>query len=298
MKRLPIDLQDRDVSLLRGLVESRVLASNHVTTLYFDGRAESAKKRLQKLKAAGLVAERPRRVYERSLLYLTRKALRIMEQLGHLTEYPQLSLAAMEKRSRVSELTINHEVAVTDVKVAFTQAVSERGDLKLAEFSTWPALYQFKAINPNGFGDFITVKPDGFIRILENDAGDLRQHSFFLELDRSTETLDTLVTRAVCYLEYYRSGDFAVWRGGRRDEYRQHPFRVLGVFKSKERRDNFAMRLLRNHPPIRHQFCLAVFPEVIANSLGSIWIRPAERNGCSLIEPIVNQHFAPTSDPY
>src|ERR1700722_14547204 len=47
----------------------------------------------------------------------------------------------------------------------------------------------------------VTVKPDGFIRIHEReDSGDTYQSIFFLELDRSTETLETLATRARCYL--------------------------------------------------------------------------------------------------
>lgn len=70
-----ISLQDRDNALLRGLFESRVMTSKHVATLYFEGRAEAAKKRLQKLKTAGFVKERPRRAYEPSLLFLTSSLL-------------------------------------------------------------------------------------------------------------------------------------------------------------------------------------------------------------------------------
>ena len=76
------------------------------------------------------------------------------------------------------------------------------------------------------------VKPDGFIRIHEAEADDgLSEHTFFLELDRSTETLDTLVSRALCYLDYYKSGNFAVRNGGKPTAFREYPFRVLMVLR-------------------------------------------------------------------
>jgi len=56
MLHLPISLQDRDLALLRGLFESRVMTNNHAAALYFDGKGEAAKKRLQKIKADGLIS--------------------------------------------------------------------------------------------------------------------------------------------------------------------------------------------------------------------------------------------------
>ena len=57
-----IELQPRDWSLLCGLFESRVMTLAHAGTLYFDGKYEMAKKRIQKLKTAGIIRERPRRI--------------------------------------------------------------------------------------------------------------------------------------------------------------------------------------------------------------------------------------------
>jgi hypothetical protein len=69
-----LQLQERDLALLRGLFECRVMTKEHATALYFDGKGEAAKKRLQKIKAAGLITERPRRAFEPSVLSLTVKA--------------------------------------------------------------------------------------------------------------------------------------------------------------------------------------------------------------------------------
>ena len=69
-----ISLQQRDVALLKSLFECRVMTTDHATALYFDGNYVPAKKRLQKLKAAGLISERPRKVFGPSILFLTRKS--------------------------------------------------------------------------------------------------------------------------------------------------------------------------------------------------------------------------------
>ena len=47
-----IALQPRDIELLRDLFGSRVMTLAHITALHFSRKAEAAKKRLQKLKAA------------------------------------------------------------------------------------------------------------------------------------------------------------------------------------------------------------------------------------------------------
>jgi len=73
-----INFQQRDFDLLRLLLESRTLSLPQAATLCFEGRQEAAKKRIQKLKAAGLIAERPRRAFESSVLFLPRKAFELL----------------------------------------------------------------------------------------------------------------------------------------------------------------------------------------------------------------------------
>src|SRR5690349_8261079 len=111
-----IQPQERDFALLRGLFESRVMTSGHIATLYFEGKREYAKKRLQKLKAAGLIAERRRRMNEASVLFLTRKGFGFLSGEGHLSGYPEPNLSFFESRSNVSEFTLRHELEIMDVK--------------------------------------------------------------------------------------------------------------------------------------------------------------------------------------
>jgi len=249
----------------------------HVATLYFDGSREAAKKRLQKLKAARFIGERKRKAYEPAVLSLTPKAFPVLHEHGILAEYPQLGPSTLDKRTRVSEFTIRHELEVMDVKAAFHLAVKTAGAFSIAEFSTWPLLHQFEAFRSGYGGTEVLVRPDGFIRIHEAEAeGSVFEHAFFLEVDRSTETQDTLATRAGCYLDHYKSGGFAVRNGGKRDGYREYPFRVLFVFKTAERRNNMAERLLQNTPPILTQAMLSTLAEVTVNPLGPVWICPRD----------------------
>jgi hypothetical protein len=269
--------QERDLSILRGFFESRIMTSAHVSALHFEGKTEATKKRLQKLKAAGIVGERRRRVNEPSILFLTKKAFQILNREGILNEYPRIGLSSVEKRAQVSELTLRHELEVMDVKSAFHSHLRGISNLTIAEFTTWPLLCQFEAFRPGVWGQQVLVKPDGFFRIHEKEAdGGLSEQAFFLEVDRSSETLETLVARAGCYVDYYKSGGFAMRNGAPRSAYKEYPFRVLMIFKNAERRNNIAERLLENIPPVIGRVCLSTMEELKRNPFGPIWISPLE----------------------
>jgi len=276
--KLPVGLalQERDFEILRGLFDSRVLTLSHIARLYFEGRDEAAKKRVQKLKSAGFITERPRRAYEPSVLHLTRKAFQLLEQHGHLSEFPKLSLAALERRAQVSELTIRHELDVQEVKATLTAAIQRKEGFEVTDFLTWPVLYEFE-VNDNGFGGRnIAVKPDAFIRIVECDAnGESFERMFFLEVDRSTESQEVIGKKASSYRQYFRSGKFAEWRGGRREEVDQFPFRVLWVFKTAARRDNAARSMLALNPPILKQAWLTTLDGIKSDPLAG-WKTPQE----------------------
>ena len=232
-----LQLQDRDIALLLGLFDTRLMTLSHAALLYFDGRHEAAKKRIQKLKAGGLVGERARKVYEPSIIFLAHQGFLRLQERGRLTAFPHTSWPSLERRLQVSPLTLRHEIDVLDVKAAFCSTVRTVPSLALTEFSTWPVLFQFHA-SPDGAAD-ILVRPDSYVRLDEN-AEDA--HAYFVEVDRSTETIDTLASKALCYLDYYRRGGFAARHGQPRSKYKEFPFRVLMIFKTAERRNNMAER--------------------------------------------------------
>jgi hypothetical protein len=267
-------LQERDLIILRDLFESRVISLAQMATLHFEGRYEGAKKRIQILKANGLIAERPREPLKPSILFLPQKAFELLSEKGMLADYPNLSIASLTKRAQVSKQTIEHELACIDVKTSFARAIRTSNVLKLQEFSTWPLLSQFEAYVPMRRIKQ-TIKPDGFIRIHEHalDGGKFG-YTFFMEIDRSTEKQDILAEKAACYLDYYKRGGFAVRNGHPPEAFQDFPFRVLIVCKTPERRNNAAERLLKLNPPIFKHAMLSTFDDVCANPLGPIWIQP------------------------
>jgi hypothetical protein len=289
-----LDLQPRDLALLRGLFECRIMTAAHVAALHFDDKREYAKKRLQKLKAAGLIGERKRRVNEPSVLFLTRKAFLLLSRDGHLSGFPQLSATSFENRANVREITIRHELEVMDVKAAFHAALLGSEKFLIQEFTTWPLLNQFETTR-NDYGTGGLLKPDGFIRIHERDTGKTGfVHDCFLEVDRSSEVQGALVGKATDYLNYYGSGGFAVRNGGTIVDKKSFPFRVLIVLKTAERRNNTAERLLRITPPILTLTWLTTLAEVTTDPLGPIWIQPKSYRDVTADTPFDTERKLPT----
>lgn len=253
---------------------------SHVTAMYFGGKTEAAKKRLQSLKAAGYVRQRPRRLYEPSVLFMGRAAFGVLLDIGLLANYPRLTPALFEKRARVGELYLQHELLVQDVRVALCLEISKSDGLHVAEFSTWPLLFQFmatRAVFKPGEGTEVLVKPDAYIRVCCCDSGgSASEHFFYLEIDRSTETLDVLAHRSVCYRDFYKRGGLALRNGRPRSDFEKYPFRVLMVFKTAERRNNVAESLLMLPQPIRTQVWMTTLSEVTRDPLGPIWMLPAD----------------------
>jgi hypothetical protein len=265
-----LDVTARDVEILRGLFECRILTVEQIAALYFEDRQEAARKRIWKLKKAHLVRERPRRAYEPAVLFLSRRALRCLIERGHIADYPKFSIAAFEKRTRVSPLTLRHEIEVNNVKAAFAKALRLANGLQLAQFSTWPTLFQFWGYTRRG--QPVRVQPDGFLRIRQGE----KEHSFFLEVDRSSETHWRIAEKIECYLDFYRRGGLAIRNGRPKDDYKEFPFRVLLIFQNAERRNNAAERLIAHQPSILSIAVLTTIDEVRANPLDPIWIRPRD----------------------
>jgi len=270
-----VECQARDIALLRDLFVSRIMTLVHITALHFEGRGEAAKKRVQKLKAAGLIAERPRKARDPSILFLARRGFDLLNQGGHLSEYPRLSVTAFERRARVSDLTLRHELEVMDAKAAIASEVGRVSNLEIVEFSTWPLLLEFDV--HDRAGSRVRVKPDGFLRVEQRESdGVVYEHTFFLEVDRGTETLDTLCRRSHCYREHYATGGYAASLGASRGSFTEFPFRVLIVLPSVARLNNLLEALLSLTPPIETQVWATTSADLNTDPLGAIWIRPRD----------------------
>ena len=271
--------QERDFAILRGLFEARTMTVGHAATLYFESNIETAKKRMQKLRRAGLIRDRARHAHEPMALLLTKKGFHLLKRHGHLEGYPVLSDAQFDIRSHVSALTLRHELQVVGVKAALLAALSTRTNVHVITCTTWPLLSQFQTHQPaaSGYGGAsVIVKPDGYLCLHEKDAAGIAEHHCFIEVDRGTESQTVLAERATSYRAHYRSGGFAESRGGHRNEFADYPFRVLVIFPTAERRNNVAERLLLVDPPIKTMVWLTTMPEMLSDPLGPIWMRPVD----------------------
>lgn len=258
---LGVALQDRDLCLLAGLYGSRIMTRKHIAVLYFDGKDEAAKKRVQKLLRAKLIAERARQPYEPAVLHLAKLGYEALDMAGLLNDYPAQSWKSFQKRVQVSDRMIVHELMVMDIKSSMTDAIREHPRLELAEFSTWPKLYAFRAKKPvttNGITrqQEVLMKPDGFLRIHEVDDKGTSEHVFFLEVDRGTESLQKLIGKAIGYRDYYRRGGFAERCGSDPMTPAACPFRAFFIVMSEARKANVVHQLRRLRPPIISQICV------------------------------------------
>ena len=172
--RAEAELQERDLAILQGLFESRLMTLRHVARLYFNDKSEAAKKRIQQLKRGRYIGERARRVYEPSILHLSKRAFEELSARGTLLEYPEFAWNQLEDRAKVSELTLKHELAVLDVKTALSCAVRSTPHYALVEFSTWPLLYQFQA----AFSE-VTTNPLGAIWMRPLDYRDITKGTLY-----------------------------------------------------------------------------------------------------------------------
>lgn len=268
----------RDLAILRELFDSRILTAEQLAAIHFIGSREAAKKRLQTLKTVKLIQHRPRqRPYEPQLLFLTRRGFDLLRATGALTDFPSLTWEQMDKRVRVSPATVRHEMDVGDMKAAVHTA-ARSANLTVREFITWPRLISFRTQRQlaGGFTRSMAVSPDGFIRLVQQRGDERLEHLLFLEVDRSTETLRRIVSRMAGYLAHYQSGNFSKWMGGQADQAAAYPFRVLWLFKSRQRLMHFAAACLAHRPAIRTMPWLAVQEEAITDPLGRVWVCPAD----------------------
>lgn len=243
----------------------------HVAALFFQDRQEAAKKRIQKLKRAGLLSSRRWSSIAQSTYSISSDGIAALRRSGALHDHIHLTTKNAARRTSVSHSTLQHELTVMDVKTAIVRAADKSGSLCISRFCTWPKLIQFTSLTREG--RTITIKPDGFISMVQKGQ---RVSRFFLEVDRSTETLDTLVRKAECYLYHYRSGGFARSQNQAERKLKEFPFRVLFVVKSRARLENLLERFLSARPPILTQSLAATSDSVCDNPFGAIWHRAAE----------------------
>jgi len=277
------ELQSRDRSILRTLLDCRIMTIKQAASLHFGGSFEAAKKRLQKIQKAGFIGMRPRRVQDPAIYSLTRQGYMSLKEEGMLDPLLELGWTRMQERIKVSEFILKHELAVVDTKAALAPAIAKADKLDLVDFTLNPEKHAFHAKEAIldskklvGFRSMV-VKPDGFIHVRERQGENQPvDQYFFLEVDRGTMNLKRIVKKARQYSQFYRSGCFARELGFPSESRERHPFRVLFVVPSAERRNNIAEKLLQAKTPVKTMIWITTMDELSADPLGAIWMRPRD----------------------
>lgn len=266
-----LELQPRDLLIIKQVMEDRFLTAQQIAQLFFPSY-EMAKKRLQKLWNAGFLKREyaPVSFGSSPALYcLTAVGKQLLLEHGVV---PPGEMRWHKDSNRNKLLFKQHEIAVNDLKIAFLTATRAINGLSLYHFGKGADYYdQVANTEPEkGEKEYLPIRPDGFI-VLENQTG---CHNFFLEVDRGTMTLKRIRAKLRGYRQYFFGGGFFAKYGQEGFRKEDYSFRVLMTCPSEETRNN---RLEQACAIGSNTMCwFAVQAEAAANPLGATWIRGKE----------------------
>jgi hypothetical protein len=200
--RLRGRLGSRDLVVLQSLAKLRLLTGDQLRRLHVaDGspvtQARRARALLQRLADLRLVVRLGRRVGG----VRAGSSGYVYGLSGHGQAVLAVDGPMGGRRRRVWETSPSFQDHVLDVAEVYVRLVeAERTDTaELLAFTAEPACWRtFPGIG----GQTVILKPDGFVRLAVGDF----EHSTFIEVDRGTESVPTLVRKMGVYVAYWRSG--------------------------------------------------------------------------------------------
>lgn len=270
-----IIIQERDVALLLELQLSGFSTLKLLSNLYFGGRTEATRKRLAKLREGKYISAEVRNTLNERLFKLGKLGAEALKVRGMFN--------ARETRtaSKLSDVMLIHELGILEIKAGICSSSTgkcvEPPKFELRTNRRFLGVALLDRVQPS-------IIPDAYLEFFLNDAPRSPKR-FFIEYDRSTESLRVLTNKLTGYLEYYRSGEFARSLGKNPIDYKRYPFRVLLVVQSMERKNNIAARLIAISPPILSIVWIATHTDVISDAAGQIWTRPMDyRLACEAAE--------------
>ena len=196
---------DNDTQILYFLSQARFAITNQLAGLFFadSARFETAIRRanfaLQSLKKAGLVSHLKRRVggaRRGSASYVWQITF---QGLKFLKNQDETVVLRYKNKYEPTQHHVEHTLAITEVFVETLEAVRDSEKLSLETFSFEPNSWRsYQKLS--GIGR--TLKPDAYLELVSQEYED----HYFLEIDRSTESLARVVNTCKKYIEYYRLG--------------------------------------------------------------------------------------------
>jgi hypothetical protein len=203
LERLLADLGDRDRAILADLERVRVLTGAQLTRLRFTDlspftRERTRRRVLARLAAVGLAAALDRRVGgvragSSGLVYtLGAAGQRALPLLGSATRAEPPGRA--RRPWTPGRLFLAHCLDVSELYVQLREQ-EPNGTLTLAAFDTEPDTW-----HPTVYGGHL--KPDAYVVVHNGQVED----SYWIEVDRATESLPTLRRKLLAYADFALSG--------------------------------------------------------------------------------------------
>jgi hypothetical protein len=202
-------LSGRDLAIMRQVGELRLMSARQIQALHFptpehDNAAAAMRARQRVLKR--LVRDRLLSTLERRIGGVRAGSAGLVLALGPLG---QRVLATDGPRRRAYEPTlrfVDHTLAITQLVVDVSVA-ARRGVLDVLTLQAEPHSWrQFAGVG----GARRVLRPDAFLA-LGVGAYELR---WFIEVDRSSESLPVIVRKCRLYADYYQSGKEQAAHGG------------------------------------------------------------------------------------
>lgn len=243
-------LSERDRQVLDYVSELRLLGARQIQTLSFpDERhatpvtaARSCRRVLERLTEEGLLARLERRIGgvragSASYVYaLTSLGQRVLDLDG-----------ARRRLSEPSAFFVDHTLAVADFLVRLV-AAARAGEFALSEWETEPACWR----DVSTLGGRIVLRPDLLVVLIVGEY-ELR---WFVEVDRGTEHVPTLLRKCRLYHTYYKNGV----------EQRQHKVfpRVLWIALDQRRAERLQEAITKDRRLNADIFRITTEPDAIA----------------------------------
>lgn len=195
-------LSDRDVAVLEAVSAHRFLTTRHLERLLFADHASSAsgsrvcRRVLARLEAWQLVQRPLRRIggltagSASSVWLVSSRGLRLLNL--------RAGLGAIGRVREPGERFVQHYLAIADAHLALIEA-QRRGELELVGVAIEPRCWRrFTGLG----GSREVLKPD---LAAVTASGQFEDH-WFIEIDRGTESLPTLIRQCRLYEKYRASG--------------------------------------------------------------------------------------------
>lgn len=203
LHRMNEQLSERDWRVLHSLREHQFLLTSQLQRLHFAAhRSEAAGIRacvraLDRLRGLGLVVRLQRRIGGRDSG--SRGFVWCLDPVGNRLLARQVDSSAPRRRHfEPTPLFLEHTLAVAELRVQLEEA-ARAGPIELERVETEPTCWR-DYVGPHG--QPATLKPD---LALVTAAGDYEDH-YFVELDRGTESIRTVLVKCAQYEAYRRSG--------------------------------------------------------------------------------------------